>query len=1062
MAMSIGSTLIGGIQDISALLPLLGTEQCEDHISSALVKGYLYAAATPLSIFGSLGMARAGFKAFMACCDIEMWGYVGAKTLADMGFKPQGENLSLIMFDEQNKHLLETRLKDLLRDLHINIATKVEVDCKCAKWNAMMILLTAISSSVSITPYIALNHTGGSSLSVTARWMLPFLRAFGGFLTATMMPIVIQMRIVTLTKKQLANRAKELSVDSMVDKHRSSSGDPESGLNLMQQPHVAGFISPIFPCLLLLLLLGILATIVGYIGCFSVVQNTESKIGPILWLGLEGGLSMIRMILWGLNPDFDDAPPLHLKLMLDKRPSLLDCMEYDDGVKDALPLTRASEFLESITSFAGLVDRFDNPNLTLYYTLMRKNVLDKPSERMLYITIFDHTERTLRIYTQDSNNSNKFYSTKSNAPVIDLEHGILEVCRGKEIDKSNDLIAQNTDIRSMLMAHHQSIMNQIRYTVGDGKSDPFIIENGWTMKMGDTENARERQKKKNVLEWESAVKVGKAKETSSADPCFGLDDLYLKQGLLERKRRLLMERRGEWIEMYMKWISAETRDDFSFAEGQPLNNDISENKLSKTNETDIKAILRQGGKDVDQKTLEIELMLMWERCLMEHLLIYEVRGLEEQLLVEMRRVYKQLVRKSDKARLMKEWRANCWKRLDAESGAMNARMNAAARKLDDRSKIHMDLNLEDRYPYKQWTDRIRKAWVTIIERYVGTPPSTLALLRLSPDSGSSSEVARISNANLESCFDWLKFSDFESTGASSGSSYAFQQKIEMKRRLQSEIDDIKLRLHNGLEHCHEFWSDIELVKMKHSTRKWVSLDLDRAVQLHAPLQAYTRLLKTNKNIMFMEIDWDTLYSSSAFDLSAKAWVAEIIRDMPSLTCVNFGPRLSKYGSDPTDIHDHQHLLVIRGEPTPNQALLAQSKATVMSIHGTNFEVLGDGLQCHSGTLRITVSFFGPERGDYLTLRLLHYSDFPQLTVKVKESLEFQLLVSSSPTTDNVVVCPSRGPSDSTQLHFKPNARNNLTINVANCHTNCRYYLRDIELLDQAQKPYNPASFKQTH
>ena len=37
---SVGATLTGGIQDVSAL-PLLGTEQCEDHASSTLTKGYL-------------------------------------------------------------------------------------------------------------------------------------------------------------------------------------------------------------------------------------------------------------------------------------------------------------------------------------------------------------------------------------------------------------------------------------------------------------------------------------------------------------------------------------------------------------------------------------------------------------------------------------------------------------------------------------------------------------------------------------------------------------------------------------------------------------------------------------------------------------------------------------------------------------------------------------------------------------------------------------------------------------------------------------------------------------
>src|SRR5215468_5374682 len=112
---AIGDTLSDGVQEISALLPLLVTEQCEDHVSSALTRGFLYAAAAPLSIFGSLGLARAGFKAFMAAIFIHWRRIQGAKGLADAGFKPQGINLSLIMFDKERKRLLvEKRLDEMV------------------------------------------------------------------------------------------------------------------------------------------------------------------------------------------------------------------------------------------------------------------------------------------------------------------------------------------------------------------------------------------------------------------------------------------------------------------------------------------------------------------------------------------------------------------------------------------------------------------------------------------------------------------------------------------------------------------------------------------------------------------------------------------------------------------------------------------------------------------------------------------------------------------------------------------------------------------------------------
>ena len=94
MSSGIGSTLTGGIQNVAAILPLLSTEQCSVQVSSALTRGYLYAAASPMSIFGSLGVVRvtAGFKTLLACFsvrDIE-----GAKILGNIGFEPQGENIS--------------------------------------------------------------------------------------------------------------------------------------------------------------------------------------------------------------------------------------------------------------------------------------------------------------------------------------------------------------------------------------------------------------------------------------------------------------------------------------------------------------------------------------------------------------------------------------------------------------------------------------------------------------------------------------------------------------------------------------------------------------------------------------------------------------------------------------------------------------------------------------------------------------------------------------------------------------------------------------------------------
>jgi len=322
--MSIGGTLIGGIQEISALLPLLGTEQCEDHIASAHSKGYLYAAVTPMSIFGSLGMVRAGFKALVASCDVPGWGIVGARKLADMGFKPQGKNLSFIMFDhDKDNYHLEDQMEKIVAPSQLSGVTKVETVWKYGRWNVTMALLTGIFSTLSIVPYLHLNLTGGSNLDDVARWTFPVLRALGGFLTATMTQIVIQRRTGTLARKYLARR--------LIPGHQSShdaEGGKLSGAVLVEDKVDT---NSVFTCFILFIIFtGILASVAGYIGCFAIVQNTKSKTGPISWLFEEIGLSIIRIILWGLNPTFDDPPPMEFRLELgDGGESEVFVMDWD-------------------------------------------------------------------------------------------------------------------------------------------------------------------------------------------------------------------------------------------------------------------------------------------------------------------------------------------------------------------------------------------------------------------------------------------------------------------------------------------------------------------------------------------------------------------------------------------------------------------------------------------------------------------------------------------------------------------------------------------------------------
>jgi hypothetical protein len=228
-ANTIAGTLASGIQDIAALLPLLGTDQWEDHVSSALTKGYLYAAASPMSLFGSLGLARAGIKTFFASFCINKWNIVGARTLSNMGFRSHGTNLPLIMVDARDKagrYLVETRLDDLVEELHID-KTKIEgVSHKTTRWNITMISLTGTLCLLAMFPYIFLNLKTTSSFPQHTRWTFPALRAAGGFLTSTTMQLIIQRRISTLTRKWISEHCTPVQTKTPAD---GNSCDVEKG-----------------------------------------------------------------------------------------------------------------------------------------------------------------------------------------------------------------------------------------------------------------------------------------------------------------------------------------------------------------------------------------------------------------------------------------------------------------------------------------------------------------------------------------------------------------------------------------------------------------------------------------------------------------------------------------------------------------------------------------------------------------------------------------------------------------------------------------------------------------
>ena len=326
--------------------------------------------------------------------------------------------------------------------------------------------------------------------------------------------------------------------------------------------------------LLCLLLIGLLASVVGYVGCFSVVQNSASTFGPVSWLCLEAGLSIMRLGIWAWNPTRDDAPPLEIILELDEYEPLPTCNKDNKEILryKVLPLTRARDFLKTITSFAGLIEPFINPDLSLYYTLTRRHPSKESvpengsenagkhilGERTLYITVFDHKERTTRVYTRD-HGIDIFYSTKSDAPLVDVGHLLLEVEIEAEINPKGDPVSSDSNNLDSLREHHRSILEHIQYRLGaTDVNKPYTIENTWTMKLKDTVSMLQRlREEENGDVWETVVEKGKEEERN--EESLIICD-YFTYPSIERDRRLLDEKRVEWIVRRMDMITKEMKD----------------------------------------------------------------------------------------------------------------------------------------------------------------------------------------------------------------------------------------------------------------------------------------------------------------------------------------------------------------------------------------------------------------------------------------------------------------------------------------------------------------------
>uniref|UniRef100_A0A0W0F969 Uncharacterized protein n=2 Tax=Moniliophthora roreri TaxID=221103 RepID=A0A0W0F969_MONRR len=494
-------TLANGIQDVAALLPLLGTQQCERHVGSALQKGYLYAAATVLSLFGSLGIVKAAFATLLATITHPFY---GGRWLDDAGFNTPGSVSSMVtVAKDTGRYGAEVALEKLLKEQHIddlNLVKEISwtgwkkedldeksdvaaehwintVKAYILSWNGMLILSSFLSAILSISPYLYLM---GGHWNKPLSWLFPLLRSFGSFLCVVAVQLALQLRIhcianTSLTwRKILQNHWKEDLDQAVLEAHiwghlppdlqaknavfyhflrrnapSQLSNDTEKGKTASQafldpdaylskeECHALEELIAIDWLLMLyqlIIIIGMGMIVTGYVGCFSLVGQTNVPNGPYVWFGLEAALSLIRMFLWGSNPEWDESTSLTVTLELHhitnskENSSFPVIMSPYKG--EQLQLVRGFNPGDSLLHFVAQseADFLESNAITLFYSIL----LDKKGEtKRLYTTIYFMDSHPALTFSADSSNFDVFCSTLKTNPTtglveVKIQYAIIE------------------------------------------------------------------------------------------------------------------------------------------------------------------------------------------------------------------------------------------------------------------------------------------------------------------------------------------------------------------------------------------------------------------------------------------------------------------------------------------------------------------------------------------------------------------------------------------------------------------------------------------------------------
>ncbi|EEB93180.1 hypothetical protein MPER_08204, partial [Moniliophthora perniciosa FA553] len=329
-----GDTLSSGIQDVAALLPLLGTEQCERQVGSALEKGYLYAAAASLSLFGSLGIVKVAFATLLATI---VNPFYGGRWLEDAGFELKllklleeqhiedpnmvsgfewtgwrrydtpysaldaedyfgGGYGFLRYFQDLRGDIIKMDFEEVARDLKAisrRISSRIRHFIRLgfgtfSSWNRLLIVTSARSAVVSLSPYVYLtSNQWDSPLS----WSYPGLRSLGN---TSLTWMKIRRRHDTVSEEHDGwVPLLEERIRIYLYPPSNTEGTRELDLSEAEQQELTALLATNATLVMyqLMLAVGMMMIVAGYIGSFSILSQTDVASGPYVWFAMETALS---------------------------------------------------------------------------------------------------------------------------------------------------------------------------------------------------------------------------------------------------------------------------------------------------------------------------------------------------------------------------------------------------------------------------------------------------------------------------------------------------------------------------------------------------------------------------------------------------------------------------------------------------------------------------------------------------------------------------------------------------------------------------------------------------